>query len=169
MNIYISEICLGSLILLTLCLCLLNLLQKKLSARHVQFTQPAIYSGDYGGITPVPILNTTGGNNRNITLAVTVGGRTGNVLFATINLTVTNPGKAKDTTSATRETQTRQCNTTSFLTVGVGGRLGNQMGEYATLLSHSLRLKMIPFIPKHQKKMLSAIFRWGFLYYSALY
>ena len=157
MNIYFSDMCLGSLILLTLCLCLLNLI--KGSARHVQFTQPAIYSGDYGGITPVPILNTTGGNNRNITLAVTVGGRTGNVLFATINLTVTNPGKAKDTTSATRETQTRQCNTTSFLTVGVGGRLGNQMGEYATLLSHSLRLKMIPFIPKHQKKMLSAIFR----------
>ena len=72
--------CLGSLILLTLCLCLLYLI--KGSARHVQFTQPAIYSGDYGGITPVPILNTTGGNNRNITLAVTVGGRTGNVLFA---------------------------------------------------------------------------------------
>ena len=59
-------------------------------------------------------------------------------------------------------TRTRKCNTTSFLTVGVGGRLGNQMGEYATLLSHSLRLKMIPFIPKHQKIMLSAIFRWGF-------
>ena len=63
------------------------------------------------------------------------------------------------TTSATSVTQTGKCSTTSFLTVGVAGRLGNQISEYATLLSHSKRLEMIPFIPKHQKQMLSAIFR----------
>ena len=45
--------------------------------RHTNFKQPATYNGDYG------ILNTTTtkGNNSNITIAVTLGGRTGNVLF----------------------------------------------------------------------------------------
>ena len=79
MNIYISVIFVF-FVLLTLFLCLLNLLQMTIKL-SVQFTQPAIYSENYGIITPVPILNTTGRNHRNITLAVTLGARTGNVLF----------------------------------------------------------------------------------------
>ena len=34
------------------------------------------------------------------------------------------------------------------------------MCEYASLLTHSMRLNMTPFVTKPQKKMLSAIFRW---------
>ena len=85
MNIYISDICLGYLaIILTFCLCSLNLFQVtiKISAGHTKFKQHAIYYGEYGGDNPAAILNTTRGNNsRNITIAVTMVGRTGNVLF----------------------------------------------------------------------------------------
>ena len=54
-----------------------------------------------------------------------------------------------------------KCNLTHFLTSGVPDRLGAQMSNYATLLIHSQRLEIIPFFPKRQKQILSAIFRFG--------
>ena len=54
-----------------------------------------------------------------------------------------------------------KCNATHFLTSGVPDRLGAQMSNYATLLIHSQRLGIIPFFPKRQKQILSAIFRFG--------
>ena len=54
-----------------------------------------------------------------------------------------------------------KCNSTHFLTSGVPDRLGSQMSNYATLLIHSQRLEIIPFFPKRQKQILSAIFRFG--------
>ena len=54
--------------------------------------------------------------------------------------------------------QRGKCNEARFITVEDIGQLGNQMNEYASLLSHSKRLGMTPFIAKHMQEKLSAIF-----------
>ena len=51
-----------------------------------------------------------------------------------------------------------KCKKTRYITVQDIGQLGNQMNEYASLLSHSKRLGMTPFIARHMKEKLSAIF-----------
>ena len=55
--------------------------------------------------------------------------------------------------------QRGKCSKRRFITVQDIGRLGNQMTEYASLLSHSRRLGMTPFIGSHMQEKLSAIFR----------
>ena len=62
-----------------------------------------------------------------------------------------------------------KCNLTHFLTSGVPDRLGAQMSDYATLLIHSQRLAIMPFFPKRQKQMLSAIFRLGHYIHTTKY
>ena len=42
---------------------------------------PVMYSEANGSITPIPIIKTVKGKHRNITLAIKLGGRMGNVLF----------------------------------------------------------------------------------------
>ena len=63
--------------------------------------------------------------------------------------------------STPQQMKLEKCNETHFLTTWVPDRLGAQMSEYATLLIHSQRLRMIPFFQMREKQMLSAIFRWG--------
>lgn len=45
-----------------------------------------------------------------------------------------------------------------FLSVGFGGRLGNQMGEYATLYAQARRLGRTPVIAEEMKNNLAGIF-----------
>ena len=54
--------------------------------------------------------------------------------------------------------QRGKCNKSSFITVEDIGQLGNQMNEYASLLSYAKRLNMTPFISNNMQEKLSAIF-----------
>ena len=51
------------------------------------------------------------------------------------------------------------CSFEAYLTVNDGGRLGNQMGEYATLFAHAKRLGLRPFITDWMKSNLKKLFR----------
>ena len=52
----------------------------------------------------------------------------------------------------------------ALMTVHDGGRLGNNMGEYATLYAHSKRLGIEPYITQHMKRSLQKVTK----YYNSL-
>ena len=52
----------------------------------------------------------------------------------------------------------QKCRPEAFLIVDDGGRTGNDMGEYASLLAHAKRLGLKPLISRSKKMKLSAIF-----------